>query len=425
MVFVIIAFLFLGLEGKEVTVWEQKESQKIFEKAGRLEEQGQLEDAVKEYSEILEFFPDTTPWREACIRLSDLYLKTRREDQSQLVLARLRREDKSKTSDLEDKVLIAHVQNFVNREAYGEMKTWLLERSPKERQILRGSESLIPLWAQLQVRSGLEPKVILELWSLLGHQHPVKALVSLGREKDLPFTKDLLSFLHLKVIEMGEIETLRSITGRMVRDGWGKIVHGHFKACGKKADPWKSLWLHAMISGRLHEEALEVLDTMEDSQDRIVERIGVLVGLERYEDGFHLLRANASWLENALTLYQFEALLEGIMSLPQAQLYREQFFEVLKEGGRKELLLSKSVLKGEEREKKLRELSLKDDFYGPSAALNLGEILAEEGRLEELKAWVEIVAERFPGSEVLAELKKKLGILSSLKGEVTESVSSP
>jgi|SaaInlStandDraft_1057018.scaffolds.fasta_scaffold06755_2 hypothetical protein len=425
MVLLVLFLIIPSIEGRDPTAWEQKESRKIFEMARLLEKQGQLEEAVKEYSEVLEFFPETELWGEACIRLSDLYLKTRREEQSQLVLGRLRRSAKKEKEDLGEDVLIAYVQNFVNREVYEEMKAWLVERSEHEKQVLRASSSLVPLWTQVQERSGLGPKALMELWQELGHQKPLRALIDLGREKDVPFSKELLAHLHIKAMEEGDVEALRSIVLRMVADGWGKVVHEQFKKVGQQADDWKSLWLHGMISGRLHQEALEVLDGMEDSQDRVIERMGVLIGLRRFEEGLHLLRSNANWLENALTFSRFEALLEGVLALPQGHLYREQFFEVLGEGGRKELLLARRVLRGKEKETKLESIALKDDFYGPMAAGDLGRLLAEEGRLEELRGWRDKVKERFPNSEELGELNQRVEILSGLKGEGVEAVPLP
>lgn len=424
MFFATILLAFPDLEARAPTAWEEKESKAILEVARRFEGQGRLEEAVKEYSEILEFFPDTKPWREACIRLSDLYLKTRREEQSRLVLARLKRRADQKTEDLVEDVLIAHVQNFINREAYKEMGLWLKERSEKERERLRGSEDLIALWAQLQQRSDLGPEEILNLWSQFGHQRPIKGLVEMARKEDIPLSKEFLLLLHREVIKLEDVDTLSSVTSRMIQSGWGKSAHAQFKESGDKANALKSLWLQSMISGRLFEEALEVLDTMEDSKDRIVERMGVLIGLKRFEQGFHLLRANSSWLENALTMEQFGALLEGVLALPQGPLYGEQFLEALKEGGKRDLLQARWMLQGKEKELKLRKIAENDDFYGSQAAGDLGEILSEEGRLTELREWEVLISKRFPDSPELKELRKRVETLSDLRGE-GEGVSSP
>jgi len=372
-----------------------------------------------EYSEVLEFFPGTSPWKEACIRLSDLYLKTRREAQSRLVLARLRLKTQDPSKELEIEVLTAYAQNFIHREAFLEMKEWLAQRSAGETRLLRASPELMSLWGRLLERSDLEPETQLELWSLLGHQRPIKALMELGRERDWPFPKKLLAYLLNKSMDQRDEEAIRSIINLMVQNGWGKVVHEQFKTRGEGAENWKLLWLYAMGTGRLYEEVLEVLDTMDDSQDRVIERMDALIGLRRFEEGLILLVANGSWLKNALPLSKFELLLEGILSLPQGNLYRDQFFEALGAGGMRDLLWSRWILKGKEREDRLRVIALGDEVFGSMAADDLSSILAEEGRLEDLIAWEKIVAGRFPGTKILEQIQKRIETLSTLRGEVS------
>ena len=71
----IIFTLFLQTSySKNSSEFEINESQKLFFQATKLASKGHTQKAIQLYSEVVEFFPTSKVWTEACIKLSSLLL---------------------------------------------------------------------------------------------------------------------------------------------------------------------------------------------------------------------------------------------------------------------------------------------------------------------------------------------------------------
>jgi tetratricopeptide (TPR) repeat protein len=401
---------------EELKVWEQSESRKIFGQARRFQLESELIEALKLYSEILEFFPDTDVWPLACIQLSDIYLQRKNIPASEKVLRRLI-SYRSRHGLTQDKdTLFAQWSFFEKLKRIDDLIIWLDKRNEQEKQFLRDSTTLNNRVMNLARNEDLisHPQ-LQQLFTALGFTNPLQQVVSLLDHPDFLFSKSRLQHLLNLCLTQVNLEMLRKVVTHMQNAGWAESAHQIFLTHQKhpKADTWKRLWVQLLINSQMWiplDDLLKNLPQKDWSREILLSSIGQ----GKWDRAFIEFKTMENWIFSSLSSDDLEKFALGITQDSNQNSLLNEFLSMIPKGSKKDFLIASITTDKTEKVKLLQALK-QDSVFDKKAILELAKFHQKERQFDEIKALFEELKQKDPESSELKELKLILDTLHSLQ----------
>jgi len=420
-------FLFIGTQGysnkviptkqtSEQVTWEQSESRKIFGEARRFQIQSNLIEALKLYSEILEFFPNTDVWPLACIELSDIYLHRKNINASEKVLKRLLSARSAKGLVQDEHTLLAQWDFFEQLGRINDLIIWADKRNADEKLILREASTLTQRLHKLARNEKLANLTELEqLFTAIGYQKSLHGLIALMDHPDFLFPEKRMQELMIKSISINDHNLLRRIVMTMQKAGWAKTSHQVFLDYRDhpQKSSWQRLWIQLLIDAHMWEEVTKQLENL-PAQDWSREILLTSIGQGKWEEAFVKIQQLEKWIFSSLIFEDLVALAKGLQQNTLSQNLYQDFLKMMPMGGKKDLLLATLSKNVEEKTALLHKLKL-DPYYYQKATLELGKIFQKGRETDKILQLYNELQEKHPDSQESKELKLILDTLKSLE----------
>lgn len=406
-------------------VWEQSESRKIFGQARRHQLESEIIEALKLYSEILEFFPDTDVWPLACIQLSDIYLQRKNIAASEKVLKRLISYRSRHGLIQDEETLMAQWSFFEKLRKTDDLILWLDKRNEQEKKHLRNSATLQNRILDFARNEELiSHEQLRQLFSALEYEKPLQKVVTLLDDPDFLFSESRLKELMNLCILQGNLELLRKVVINMQAAGWAESAHQIFKTHqnNPKAESWKRLWVQLLIESQMWSPLEEILKGL-PQKDWSREILLSSIGQGKWDRAFLEFKAMEKWIFSSLNLEDLEKFAMGIMQDPNQKSLLDEFLSMIPEGSKKDFLIS-SITTDNNQKIKLLEKLKKDSVFDKKAILELAKHYQKERQFDKIKLLFDELQQKDSESSEFKELKLILDTLHSLQKPSTSDQNS-
>jgi len=396
--------------------WEQAESRKIFGEARRYQLESKLIDALKLYSEILEFFPNTDVWPLTCIQISELYLEQKNFTASQKVLKRLLSYRSAQGLAQDENALLAQWDFFKKLNKIDDLILWLEKRNELEKKILNTSNILEK---RLQdIARNLESTNLTDLKRLflaLGSLNPLQSMIGLMDDPNFLYSEQKMVELMQMSMAATDLNILRRIVFTMQKAGWAKAAHLAFlsQQHHPESNSWQRLWVQLLLEARLWPEAEALLKDL-PQKDWAREFLLSSIGQSNWEQAFLRFKEMENWIFSSLTLEDTLTLAKGLSQNPNHSHLYHDFLNIIPEGSKKDLLLA-TLSQNQEEKIQLLEKVKKDSYYEKKASLELGKIYQRNRDLDKIQILYESVQQKYPDCSEAKELDLILKTLKSLQ----------
>lgn len=404
-----------------ISIWEQSESRKIFGQARRLQLESDIIEALKLYSEILEFFPDTDVWPLACIQLSDIYLQRKNISASEKVLKRLISYRSRQGLVQDGDTLLAQWSFFEKLKRIDDLIIWIHKRNEEEKLRLKDSEALKIRVLELARNEELVSHAQLQqLFSAMGYTKPLEKTIGLLENPDFLFSENRLKELMNLCLLEESLSLLRKVVTRMQKAGWAESAHEIFKAhqTHPKSESWKRLWIQLLIDGQMWEPVDELLKDL-PQKDWSREILLSSIGQGKWDRAFLEFKSMEEWIFSSLSIEDLEKFALGIMQDANQKSLLDEFLAMIPEGSKKNFLIS-GITTDKDKKIDLLEQLKQDSVYDKKAILELAKHYQKERKFDKIKELFGELQQKAPESNEFKELKLILDTLSSLQ-KATES----
>jgi tetratricopeptide (TPR) repeat protein len=410
----------LESQPEEGTDWEERESAQLYNVAKQHHQHGDLQAAIKDYSEILEFFPNTTSWQIACIELCNIYLETNNTKACQGILERLSHK-RTDGDGMPPLMLMAHWDFFVESKDIAQLKSWLQQRKQSELKSLRINDAWKARFKKLLRQNNFSHQQLIDVWWLMGHPSPLDALLQMAEaSQGLLLSKSLCLTLLSRTLLGEQAQALERTLNLMGVNGWAKSVkvglHNHLDTHGITLTKlkWKSTWLRFCIKHHLYGEAQDLLNTL-DPQQHLSERFICATHLNHLNEAANLLIDSPPWLKTALPYEEMLTLCRRLGKEPFLKPLLPKCLEVLKPQLR-DIIEADLTSPGPHRKQRLNKIITEGDLYGPRAALVLGKELGRERDHQALGDLIKKVEQHYPTAiETINQLEQLSKTLNTLQ----------
>ena len=404
---------------------DQAESKIIYQRAKKVLEQGESKKAVLEFSEILEFFPNTESWPLACLSLTAIYRLDKNIHSAQVVLNRLTAHPIfSQSFRLE--ILFVRWDFLSLPEQFQDLSKFLNELSVDEKKQLRVDQRTKERFIHMIQEDKILLNNIIALWSKLDHPSPLHAMSELlSRDAGFLFNKQQSGLLLDCCLQEKKTDLIESISLAMGQNGWADQAQRQFVA--RQADPensiWRGIWLRFLIQHQLYSQALELIPINNDNYS--TELCLTHIGLKNWDRAAQIVIAQADWISSAIPYDEMLKCTQGLASQSQYRLLLDDFLKILRAPLQK-MLKTEILPSNRERLEKCSQIFAEDSVYGPRAGLLLAKMHLAQRDLTALIKLKDIVGQRYPSANhLIIEVQTSIGILQALQKDSPINVQQP
>ncbi|MBF0199596.1 MAG: hypothetical protein HQL32_17905 [Planctomycetes bacterium] len=404
-----------AVDPKAQTSWEQTQSKLLFEKANLLEKEGKLEDAIQEYSEIIEFFPRTEHWAMACIRLSGLHLFRKNIEASEELLERLI-QSKSNKGDTKIDILMAQWDFFFKLSRFSSLLQWMQQRSDEEKKALRLSPLFTKYITKLAKKEEVDIQIILGLYKAAKFESPIEQTLRLNETNEFLFNEKQMGFLLKEAMVECQSKLISQACRNMMTSGWHINIHKVFlqNKDNPQKSKWVPTWLNALIEGKMWSQAAELLKEL-PTKEYLKENYLVFTGLEDWEKAYALLKEADDWVYSVLSFQDLNLLMRGLHAQEYNRFKAKEIIEQIPQEGKKLLLVAEYENKDEAKEPLYKEVIAKHTVYAEIAFEKLAAMYFKQAKQKELGELSKEIEKQAPNSKVRTEIGDYLKMLSTIK----------
>ena len=409
--------------------WEESESGKIFGLAQKHLAQENSKDALREFSEILEFFPNSSLWPKTCLQIFYIHLGNSHHDTAQQVLTRLL-EKEHLPPELNMELLFAQWDFFHQIKDESRLNAWLIKRSPEEKKKLRTSSAFIQRFKQ-SLRDPTTPLLkLLQLWVSLKPPRPMESFILLHQpEKGFAFRRDQVNALLTKLLNDSSsrpsIDLISQVMNIMGKNGWASDAHQCFLQTQRQPELSK-IWVRFLLKHQLYSEATETILTTAPTgaqnetkkphkQDFSLEIIEANIGLQLWNEAAAAVKNQGSWVFSALPYPMTLQLFKGLYGQAHLQIQIEDLYQMLNPNLRAMVQVELEE-RQEKRESQLLELLEKGSLYGLRAAELLNTMYVTQRDQKKLSTLLKKLQKSHPNAKTIhSVIEKSIRTLNQLQ----------
>lgn len=386
-------------------------AEEIFKRAKAHLENREDREAIREFSEIVEFFPSSSHWALSCIELSRLHLKANQTLASQRMLERLVSRQRETDQAPRPDVLLAQWDVLTQMKRFDDLLLWTRARSQEELRVLRTSSGFRQRWSVL-LKEEVGTLRLRLVWIALGFRKPLEVLLQWSREDQAPLPQEIHLLVLRRGLENQDPNRVRLALDSIRSTSAVELAHQLFLEQEDPEGRWTNTWADLLLDSRRFEEALVILN--QDRDDHATRVMKALLGLGQWEKALNLLRAKDPWLAPSLSFEDLQRLSLGIDGLPQAAFLWPLFLESLK-GDVRALFQAQREQDPKAKTQLYRKLVETSSVYGLRAGRRLSELLFKARDLKGLEDLIGLFSTRHASAiEDLRDMKRKLDTLLEL-----------
>jgi hypothetical protein len=405
--------------------WDESESLKLYLQGQKEIQLGRPKEALMNFSEILEFFPLTESWPLACIEIAKIYRLNKNFHAAQNVLQRLSAHQ-SHYRTINTDVLFAQWDFLYQSEQIPNLLRWLDGRSEEEKKLFRLDPRIEEHFNAMTQDPKYSMEDILQLWNRLGHPSPLQSMFELINKNNGYLLNKQQSGVFLHHCLLAEkLNLIAAISRMMGKNGWADEAQLQFLA--HRDDPnsqqWKGVWLRFLLNHQLYQEALALIPRGDENY--AAEEALAWIGLKNWDRAAQNIIRHSDWITSSLPYEDLLKLAKGLSLQPQYHLLLEDMFAALKPP-LKNMLKTEIMPRGAARVQSLTNIYKNDSFFGPRAAMLLGESFHSQRKLNDLIELHQTLILRFPAEKSIAnEIQTAIATLQSLQGKNNGKIPQP
>ena len=408
--------------------WDETESLKIFELAQKLLAQENTKGALREFSEIVEFFPNTSIWPKACLQVYYIHLNNMHSDSAKQVLTRLI-EKSNLPANLTMELLFAQWDFYQQNKDHAQLNDWIAKRSSEEKKKLRTSPDFIQRFKQSLKDPSISTLHLIQLWVNLEPPRPMESFIHLHQpEKGFTFSREQMNVLLTKLLTEFTIGSSNDLISRIMnimgQNGWGPDAHQCFLNSPQHPELYQ-MWIRFLLKHQLFSEALSTIDraianaTSETKpltkHDLSLEIIEANIGLLQWNEVATAVKNEGSWIFSALSYPMALQLMKGLHQKVHLKLQVEDVY-LLMNPELRNMIQVELEEHDETREKKLLELLANHSLYGVRSAELLNTMYVVQRDQNKLSALLQKLEQSHPQAKTtLSAIKKSIHTLKELQ----------
>ncbi|MBF0244711.1 MAG: tetratricopeptide repeat protein [Planctomycetes bacterium] len=374
-----------------------------------------VEEAINDLQEIIEFFPSTPSWEEACLRLTRVAMEAGKVSVAESALERALLKYGA-PSQYPKSLLVA---NWIFHFERGDMPgytEWMAKLGPVEKSRLRESPEVISALDRISVRKEISEQ--LKLLEDLGFTDPESEILERYERLDLRISGSMEEAFVKQVAGAGKEKAFFSFLRQLIEAGEYRKAHEMMKAhSGKFEKWWSEIWLPCLIEGKMWTEGDELLALMPDTSSCPKERFLVHIGFKRWQAAYRLLKGP---LAQAVDRFDISVLVELVKGLHDNNLTLAMAKDVVAMIGDAPLRTYLEAVLLEETQPaqavtRYESLLDADAAVSTRAMICLAQLHLQAGRYGEARRILELLKTRHSGTSRAAEaamMLKNMGILA-------------
>ena len=370
--------------------------------------------AIGDLTEVLEFFPKTEAWPEACILLAELYLLKKNVDLSHEVLSRLS-EQQNLYPDLKNKILEAYWDHYQRQKQFQLLIHWLSTLLEEDIARLRRSKNLEEKIFEISKNDEADLDLLIKIYKALRINDPLDPIIlhieTGGFIFELP---TMLKLLKLSLMS-GTHANVKRVSQIMNQGGWHRDAHSVFSIHRDLSFPKHArTWLKLLMDGSLWEEAKALALQMQDTESELVT---IEMGLKNWEAASHLIEKHAKWLLPSIKIETLSHLCQELQEINNGKTYIDRLISTMKDGEKKEFLNITLITDLTTRKEKLETFleQQKTTLYRERCITELAKIAFKQRNIELLKQYHLKLKDLSNDSPYLQEVTHLLDTLKTIQ----------
>lgn len=394
------------------TDWENKTSQDLYLSALKKIKEGQTSIAIRELSEILEFFPRTKHWPLACIKLSDLYLQQKNSKISEDLLKRLTH-SASFNNELNEESLLAQWDFFSKQGRYKKLNEWLNNRSDAEKTLLKKSQPMSERLISMIKNAPLTQMV--STYRYLGFEDPLSNIIDRVEKEKFILKKTQLQLILNESILLENVTLIARCARLMAKAGWHKEANEVFnKHASEKPPLFLQSWVNLLMNGKLWSSALNVIDQYQN-QDFQKEKVLAFCGMEKWQEAYNIIIDSKKWIFHSLSVEDISEVINGLEDQKVTTELKKNLISQIPDGEKKNIIIALLENTPDKRENLFKSVIENSSLYSDLAYAELGKIYFKLRQLKNLQGIARELGENHPNSKYRKEVDSWVRTLTSIK----------
>lgn len=413
--FIGLAFLSCVSYGDKIQKkWLNEQSEQLYKKGYAFEKKGETIEAIKEYSEVLEFFPNTIHWPIVCLRMSKLFLEKNNIQDSELVLNRLKTHSEY-AEKFHNEIFAAEFNFYAKRKLFGELLQWLDKKEDLSINKFKDSEVNQKNLRELCFMPEFSLDLLYQIHKKLNVDKAIQKTLSFVVEKLLVLESKLAQTLLEKSLKNKEIGDVLLCVTLMQKQAYFKEIHESFKVFSVKDLQESSLnaWIKTLQKGKMWNELEELLVQL-DGEQYAIDLYLTYVGLGKWLNAYKIVHKNHKWIFSSLNYEQVLELLRSLSKDKFSKALSDELFSLIKNKEMKAMLKSELETDVDKKAEMIEHVIKSNSLYAEKAHLLLAQHYFVKRNEDGLDRVYNLLIKSYPKSKYKVEIEGKIQTLNAM-----------